>query len=162
MAPDKQLTLSLEKPVGESEVGNPIESKSNLCSSLFNRVLERNNLTRALKQVQRNKGAAGIDGMRVDALPDYLRQHWPRIKHKLIEGTYRPRPVLRVEIPKPDGGKRKLGIPTVLDRLIQQAISQVMQSEWETDFHDNSYGFRPKRNAHQAIRYAQSTIRSKK
>jgi len=80
MAPDKQLTLSLEKPVGESEMGNSIESKSNLCSSLFNRVLERNNLTGALKQVQRNKGAAGIDGMRIDALPNYLRQHWPRIK----------------------------------------------------------------------------------
>ncbi len=162
MAPDKQLTLSLDNPVGESEMGNPIESKSNLCSSLINRVLERNNLTRALKQVQRNKGAAGIDGMRVDALPDYLKQHWRRIKHKLIDGTYCPRPVLRVEIPKPEGGKRQLGIPTVLDRLIQQAISQVMQIEWEPEFHDNSYGFRPKRNAHQAIRYAQSTIRNEK
>ncbi len=157
----KQINLSLKKKSGgESEMGNPIESKSKVCSSLFDRVLDRNNLIRALKQVQRNKGAAGIDGMSVNALPNYLKQHWPRIRQKLIDGTYHPNPVLRVEIPKPDGGKRKLGIPTVLDRLIQQAISQVMQNEWEPEFHDNSYGFRPKRNAHQAIRYAQSVIQA--
>ena len=84
---------------------------------------------------------------------------WPKIRQKLAEGTYHPKPVLRVEIPKPDGRKRKLGIPTVLDRLIQQAIAQVMQEEWEGEFHNNSYGFRPHRNAHQAISYAQSVIR---
>jgi RNA-directed DNA polymerase len=158
MAPVKQLNLSLGNPEGESGMGNPIEPKSTFCSSLLNRVLERNNLVRALKQVRRNKGAPGIDGMSVDELPDFLRIHWPRIRQQLIDGRYRPKPVKRVEIPKPDGRKRKLGIPTVLDRMIQQAIAQVLQAEWDTDFHDNSYGFRPNRNAHQAIRYAQETI----
>ena len=123
------------------------------------RVLDRNNLIRALKQVQRNKGAAGVDGMTVDKLPDFLKQHWPKIKRQLAEGTYHPKPVLRVEIPKPDGSKRKLGIPAVLNRLIQQAIAQIMQEEWDSQFHNNSYGFRPHRNAHQAIGYAQSVIR---
>ena len=115
-------------------------------------------LIRALKQVRRNKGAPGIDGMTVDELPDFLRKHWPKIRQQLIEGRYHPKPVKRVEIPKPDGRQRKLGIPTVLDRLIQQAIAQILQAEWDSDFHDNSYGFRPNRNAHQAIRYAQDTI----
>lgn len=123
------------------------------------RVLDRNNLVRALKQVQRNKGAAGIDGMTVDELPDFLKQHWPKIRQQLAEGAYQPKPVLRVEIPKPDGRKRKLGIPTVLDRLIQQAIAQIMQEEWDSKFHNNSYGFRPHRNAHRAISHAQSVIR---
>ncbi|MCP4764797.1 MAG: group II intron reverse transcriptase/maturase [Gammaproteobacteria bacterium] len=159
MAPVKQLNLSLDKSEGESGMGDPTEPKSTFCSSLLNRVLERNNLVRALKQVRRNKGAAGIDGMNVDELPDFLKSHWPKIRQQLIEGRYRPKPVKRVEIPKPDGRKRKLGIPTVLDRLIQQAIAQVLQTEWDQDFHDNSYGFRPKRNAHQALHYAQATIR---
>ena len=123
------------------------------------RVLDRNNLIRALKQVQRNKGAAGVDDITVDKLPDFLKQHWPKIKRQLAEGTYHPKPVLRVEILKPDGSKRKLGIPAVLDRLIQQAIAQIMQEEWDSQFHNNSYGFRPHRNAHQAIGYAQSVIR---
>ena len=159
MAPVKQLNLSLGNPEGESGMGDPIEPKSTFCSSLLNRVLERNNLVRALKQVRRNKGAPGIDGMSVDELPDFLRKYWPKIRQQIIDGRYRPKPVKRVEIPKPDGRKRKLGIPTVLDRLIQQAIAQVLQVEWDTDFHDNSYGFRPKRNAHQALHYAQDTIR---
>ena len=123
------------------------------------RVLDRNNLIRALKQVQRNEGAAGVDGMTVDKLPDFLKETWPKIKRQLAEGTYHPKPVQRVEIPKPDGSKRKLGIPAVLDRLIQQAIAQIMQEEWDSNFHNNSYGFRPHRNAHQAIGYAQSVIR---
>ena len=159
MASDKQLTLSLEIPEDEPKSGDPIEPKSTFCSSLMVRVLDRSNLVRALKQVQRNKGAPGIDGMAVDDLPAFLKQHWPTIRQQLIEGTYRPKPVLRVEIPKPDGRKRKLGIPTVLDRLIQQAIAQIMQEEWDADFHGNSYGFRPHRNAHQAISHVQSTIR---
>jgi group II intron reverse transcriptase/maturase len=141
------------------EMGNPIEPKSTFCSPLFDRVVERNNLHRALNQVRRNKGAPGIDGMTVEELPDFLKQHWPRMREQLIDGSYLPKPVMRIEIPKPDGGKRKLGIPTVLDRLIQQAIAQVLQAEWEDDFHDNSYGFRPNRNAHQAMRYAQETLR---
>ena len=158
MAPVKQLSLSLETAEGELEMGNPVEPKSTVCSSLISRVLERNNLLRALKQVRRNKGAPGIDNMSVDELPDFLKLHWPRIRQQLTDGVYSPKPVKRVEIPKPDGRKRKLGIPTVLDRFIQQAIAQVLQQEWDTDFHDNSYGFRPNRNAHQAIRYAQETL----
>ncbi len=158
MAPVKQLSLSLDNPEGELEMGNLIEPKSTFCSSLLNRVLERNNLLRALKQVRRNKGAPGIDGMTVDELPKFLSKHWLQIRQHLIDGSYCPKPVKRVEIPKPDGRKRKLGIPTVLDRFIQQAIAQVLQEEWDNDFHDNSYGFRPNRNAHQAIRYVQETI----
>lgn len=114
---------------------------------------------RTLKQVQRNKGVPGVDGMTVDGLPAFLKRHWPMIRQQLIEGVYSPKPVLRVEIPKPDGRKRKLGIPTVLDRLIQQAIAQIMQEEWGSEFHNNSYGFRPYRNAHQAIGYAQTAVR---
>ncbi|PJE79999.1 Group II intron-encoded protein LtrA [invertebrate metagenome] len=159
MASVKQRSLSLENPEGELESGDLIEPKSTFCSSLMVRVLDRNNLVRALKQVQRNKGAPGIDGMTVNDLPAFLKQHWPTIRQQLIEGTYRPKPVLRVEIPKPDGRKRKLGIPTVLDRLIQQAIAQIMQEEWDKQFHNNSYGFRPGRNAHQAIAHAQVMIR---
>ena len=133
MASVKQLTLSLETPEGEPKSGDPIEplsiQKSTFCSSLMARVLDRNNLVRALKQVQRNKGAPGIDGMTVDDLPAFLKRHWSMIRQQLIEGSYSPKPVLRVEIPKPDGRKRQLGIPTVLDRLIQQAIAQIMQEE---------------------------------
>lgn len=160
MASVKQLPLSLAKPEDESEMGNLAEPKSTFCSSLIDRVLERNNLLRALKQVRRNKGAPGIDGMTVDDLPDYLKRYWLNIRQQIIDGRYRPKPVRRVEIPKPDGRKRKLGIPTVLDRFIQQAIAQVLQVEWDSDFHSNSYGFRPHRNAHQAIRYAQETARN--
>lgn len=123
-------------------------------------VLERNNLRRALKQVQRNKGAAGVDGMTTDALSDYLKIHWEDLKKALLEETYRPMVVKRVEIPKPDGSKRKLGIPTVIDRFIQQAIAQVLNTHWDNTFHENSYGFRPKRSAHQAILYAKKSIQS--
>ena len=159
MAPVKQLSLPLESAEGESGMGNPVEPKSTFCSSLIDRVLERNNLLRALKQVRRNKGAPGIDSMSVDDLLDHLKQHWPQIRQQLIDGNYKPKPVRRVEIPKPDGRKRKLGIPTVVDRFIQQAIAQVLQEEWDADFHDQSYGFRPNRNAHQAMLYAQNTVR---
>jgi len=126
--------------------------------SLLAQVLERTNLIRALQQVKRNKGVAGVDGMTVEALPDYLKQHWPEIKSQLLSGEYRPQAVKRVEIPKPDGRKRKLGIPTVIDRLIQQAIAQVLAPIWEPHFHPHSYGFRPNRNAQQAVKQAQSEI----
>jgi len=122
-------------------------------------VLERENLQRALKQVRRNQGAPGIDGMTVDDLPDYLRHHWPAVRAQLLSGTYRPQPVRRVEIPKPDGKTRPLGIPTVLDRFIQQAIAQVITAQWEPHFHPHSYGFRPQRSAHQAVRHVQASIR---
>lgn len=122
-------------------------------------VLESENLKRALAQVKRNKGAPGIDGMTVDQLAAHLKAHWPNIRAQLVQGSYQPQPVRRVEIPKPDGRKRLLGIPTVLDRFIQQALAQVVQRQWEPHFHPQSYGFRPGRNAHQAMRHAQATIR---
>ena len=118
-------------------------------------VVERENLKKALAQVKRNKGAAGIDGMSVDELPAYLKEHWTTIRAQLLEGTYKPQPVRRVEIPKASGGTRSLGIPTVLDRLIQQAVMQVLQSRWDRTFSDHSYGFRPGRSAHQAVEAAQ-------
>jgi len=125
-------------------------------------VLDRDNLLRALKQVKRNRGAPGVDGLTVDALPGHLKHYWPRIKQQLESGAYHPKPVRRVEIPKPDGRKRKLGIPGVVDRLIQQAIAQVLQLVWDASFHDNSYGFRPNKSAHHAIRQSQSMIQSGK
>jgi len=144
-------------------------------------VLHKENLKAALERVKRNKGAPGIDGMSVDELGAHLKANWPSIRAQLVTGTYQPKPVKRVEIPKPDGRKRLLGIPTVVDRFIQQAIAQVVQRCWEPHFHENSYGFvrhshiplrgtslrlscalragRPGRNAHQAMRHAQATIR---
>ncbi len=123
-------------------------------------VVERENLKQALAQVKRNKGAAGIDGMSVGALPAYLKEHWPTIRAQLLEGTYQPQPVRRVEIPKASGGVRLLGIPTVLDRLIQQAVMQVLQTDWDGTFSEASFGFRPKRSAHQAVERAQAYIAS--
>jgi RNA-directed DNA polymerase len=121
-------------------------------------VVERDNLRKALRQVQRNKGAPGVDGMTVDDLAAYLKDHWPEIRARLLEGRYRPQPVRRVEIPKASGGKRALGIPTVLDRFIQQAVLQVLQADWDPTFSGASYGFRPGRSAHQAVKRAQEHI----
>ena len=112
----------------------------------------------AWKRVQSNKGTAGVDGISIDDFPAYLRQYWPEIKLKLLVGTYEPSPVMRVEIPKHSGGKRPLGIPTVLDRLIQQAILQVLQPIFDPGFSESSYGFRPYRSAHQAVRKVRQTI----
>src|SRR5881396_3709867 len=125
---------------------------------LMEEVCERENLKEALRQVKGNKGSAGVDGITVNQLTDYLKQHWPAIREQLLSGTYEPKPVRRVEIPKPDGGVRKLGIPTVLDRLIQQAVMQVLQRQWDSTFSDHSYGFRPGRSAHQAVAQAQQYI----
>jgi RNA-directed DNA polymerase len=121
-------------------------------------IVERENLKEALRRVKANKGAPGVDGITVNQLGDHLRQHWPTIREQLLSGTYRPEPVKRVEIPKPDGGVRKLGIPTVLDRFIQQAVMQVLQRRWDPEFSDHSYGFRPRRSAHQAVAQAQRYI----
>jgi len=126
--------------------------------SVMQEVLQPENLEAALAQVQANKGAPGMDGMTVKQLPGYLRLYWPRIKQQLLEGTYKPQPVRRVEIPKPDGGVRKLGIPTVLDRFIQQAVGQVLTRRWDDTFSPNSFGFRPGKSAHQAVEAAQRHI----
>jgi len=125
---------------------------------LMEEICERENLKQALQQVKANKGSAGVDGMTVGGITDYLKQHWPAIREQLLSGTYEPKPVRRVEIPKPDGGVRKLGIPTVLDRLIQQAVMQVLQKQWDSTFSVHSYGFRPGRSAHQAVAQAQQYI----
>jgi RNA-directed DNA polymerase len=123
-------------------------------------VVERGNLKKALAQVKRNKGAAGIDRMSVDDLPAYLKEHWPMIRDQLLDGSYKPQPVRRVEIPKASGGSRPLGIPTVLDRFIQQAVMQVLQAHWDPTFSEASFGFRPGRSAHQAVERAQAYIAS--
>jgi RNA-directed DNA polymerase len=126
---------------------------------LMEAVCERENLRAALRQVKANKGSPGVDGMTVGGITDYLKQHWPAIREQLLNGTYEPKPVRRVEIPKPDGGGvRKLGIPSVLDRFIQQAVLQVLQRQWDRTFSDHSYGFRPGRSAHQAVAQAQQYI----
>jgi RNA-directed DNA polymerase len=125
---------------------------------LMEEVCERENCKQALARVKANKGSAGVDGMTVQQLPEHLKQHWPAIREQLLSGTYVPQPVKRVEIPKPDGGMRKLGIPTVLDRLIQQAVMQVLQRRWDRTFSEHSYGFRPGRSAHQAVAQAQQYI----
>jgi RNA-directed DNA polymerase len=125
---------------------------------LMESVCERENMRRALRQVRKNKGAPGMDGMTVEELPGYIKRHWPKIKADLLAGAYMPLPVRRKEIDKPDGGVRLLGIPTVLDRLIQQAMAQVLQAIWDQTFSEFSYGFRPKRSQHMAIRQAKCHI----
>ncbi len=126
--------------------------------SLMEVICERENCRRALTRVKANKGSPGVDGMTVQELSGYLQHRWPAIRDQLLRGTYKPQPVKRVEIPKPDGGVRKLGIPTVLDRFIQQAVMQVLQDKWDKTFSEHSYGFRPGRSAHQAVAQAQQYI----
>ena len=167
--PNHQLSLAFDsRPVGEAEpigskgtepvlVKQPPESPT-ATEQLMEEVCTRENLQTALKQVKANKGSPGVDGMSVDRLPGYLHKRWPTIREQLLNGTYQPQPVKRVTIPKPDGGIRNLGIPTVLDRFIQQVVLQVLQRRWDRTFSNHSYGFRPGRSAHQAIRQAQSYI----
>ena len=127
---------------------------------LLEAVVERENMWLALKQVERNRGAAGVDNMTVEELRAYLREHWPGIKEELLAGDYQPLPVRKVEIPKPGGqGMRMLGIPTVLDRLIQQALQQVLSPLFEPSFSESSYGFRPRRSAQQAVLKAREYVR---
>jgi RNA-directed DNA polymerase len=171
---DKRLNIQLRldfssAPTGEARQAGreDIESRSavheperpaNTCC-IMEEVCERENLKEALRQVRSNKGSAGFDGMTVDKLGDYLKQHWPVIREQLLKGIYEPKPVRRVEIQKPDGGGvRKLGIPTVLDRFVQQAVMQVLQRRWNPTFSQHSYGFRPRRSAHQAVAQAQQYI----
>lgn len=131
-------------------------------SLLLEEALSRQNMQRAWKRVKRNKGSAGIDGMTIDDTSKWLRENWPRVREELCAGTYRPKPVRRVEIPKPDGGTRELGIPTVIDRLIQQALLQVLQPRFDPTFSMHSHGFRPGHSAHGAIREARQMIQEGK
>jgi RNA-directed DNA polymerase len=167
--PNRQLELPFAPGAAgeaQSAAGGRVEAAASphtdqsqiQCSIVMQEVLEPENLSSALKQVRANKGSPGIDGMRVDELPEFLRQHWPEIRQQLMNGTYKPQPVRRVEIPKPDGGTRKLGVPSALDRFIQQAVAQVLSQRWDPTFSDSSYGFRPRRSAHQAVERAQSHI----
>jgi RNA-directed DNA polymerase len=135
-----------------------LESRTAQFGPLMEAIVERDNLKKALAQVRRNKGAPGVDAMSVDDLTSYLKDHWPTIRAQLLEGTYKPQPVRRVEIPKASGGKRALGIPTVLDRFIQQAVLQVLQKDWDGSFSEESFGFRPGRSAHQAVKRAQDHL----
>src|SRR6266702_1739958 len=173
---DKRLNIQLRldlssTPTGEARqagredieslsVVNEPERPANT-NRIMEEVCERANLKEALRQVKGNKGSAGVDRITVDQLGDYLKQHWPAIREQLLIGTYEPKPVRRVEIPKPDGGGvRKLGIPTALDRFVQQAVMQVLQRQWNPTFSDASYGFRPGRSAHQAVERAQGYIQA--
>lgn len=126
---------------------------------LFEQVLSNSNLKQAWTQVKANKGAPGVDGLKIDDFQAWSHQHWPECKTQLLNGTYFPQPVKRVEIDKPEGGKRQLGVPTVLDRVIQQAITQVLSPIFDPNFSDNSFGFRPNRSAHQAVKQVQEIIK---
>ena len=149
------------KPVGMVQSAEPFSARDNGKSdvAVWEAVFARENMQTALKRVESNKGAAGIDGMEVRDLHDYLKKHWLEVREALESGKHRPSPVRRVEIPKSDGGARQLGIPTVLDRLIQQAIAQVLTPMFEAEFSPHSYGFRPGRSAHQAVQKSQEYIR---
>ena len=137
---------STESPVGDEQ--------------LMERVVERENMYSALHRVEKNRGAPGADGMKVERLRSYLMTHWPDIREQLLAGKYMPLPVRRAKIPKSTGGKRKLGIPTALDRLIQQALLQVLQPVWDSRFSEASFGFRPGRSAHQAVARAQKYLKA--
>jgi len=129
---------------------------------LMSRVVERANMQLAYSRVMKNRGAPGVDGMRCDELKAWLLVNWAQVRRTLLDGNYRPQPVRRVDIPKPQGGVRTLGVPTVIDRLIQQALHQAMQPLFEPTFSDASYGFRPGRSAQQAVRKAAEHIRAGK
>ena len=131
-----------------------------LHEELMQRVLAPGNLRRAWKRVKANRGAPGVDGMRIEDFPAYARGHWPSIRQALHDGSYRPQPVRRVMIPKPSGGERPLGIPTVLDRVIQQAIAQALTPIFDPGFSESSFGFRPGRSAHAALRQVQGFVKA--
>ena len=150
------------KPQGEVRHVIAEAEKASSCGDPLEKILARDNLLAAWKRVRQNGGAAGIDRMKIEVFPDFLRQHWETIREKLLDGTYAPSPVRRVEIPKPDGTKRPLGIPTVLDRVIQQAIAQILTPIYEPVFSEHSFGFRPARSAHDAIQSVQRKSKEKR
>jgi RNA-directed DNA polymerase len=161
--PSDRGTTELPKQVkpagGERSVeASPARDDGKSDVGVWEAVFSKENMQTALKRVESNKGAAGVDGMEVSELGGYLKEHWLEVREALDSGTYRPSPVRRVEIDKPDGGVRLLGIPRVLDRLIQQAIAQVLTPKFEAVFSPHSYGFRPGRSAHQAVQQAQAYI----
>ena len=145
-------------PRAEPFVAKPAPESPAVTEQLMEEVCDGENLQSAWKRVRRNQGSPGVDGMTIDDAKIYLREHWPSIRSQLLNGTYQPQPVKRVEIPKPDGGVRKLGVPCVVDRLIQQAVLQVLQEQWDPTFSEHSYGFRPGRSAHQAVAQAQRYV----
>src|SRR5215469_2062536 len=164
-----QLVLAfMEEDRGEAPKGPPEGTESSagkrgtespaVGEQWMEEVCERENCKQALARVKANKGSPGVDGMTVPNLPGYLQQHWLVIREQLLSGTYTPQPVKRVEISKPDGGVGKLGIPTVLDRFIQQTVMPVLQDRWDRTFSPYSYGIRPGRSAHQAVEQAQQYI----
>lgn len=148
--------VELEEYVGAPSISLTIEKRQDAenkyTNGLFERIIDRNNLNQAFKKVRANKGSHGVDGMKVDELLQYLKENGASLRQSLLDGRYKPNPVRRVEIPKSDGKKRPLGIPTAVDRVIQQATAQILNPIFEEKFSDNSYGFRPNRSAHQAIR----------
>lgn len=144
-----------EQQIEKVNLGN-----DSLTDCLMEQICNPANLNRAYKRVKANKGSPGIDGMRVDEMREFIAEHKERLIRSLLDGSYRPKAVRKVEIPKPDGSKRQLGIPTVIDRLIQQAILQVLQPIFERGFSNSSYGFRPGRSAHQAVKRAQDYVKS--
>ena len=162
-----EATGRSEREAGEArqdsdldEAEHPPRAPNDTGPGLLTAVLARENLLRAMKQVRANKGAAGVDGLDIDQTARMLRTEWPAIRDSLLRGTYRPSPVRRVMIPKPGGGERELGIPTVQDRLIQQALLQVLQPILDPTFSKHSYGFRPGRSAHDAVLATQSFVQS--
>ena len=158
----QETRVELEGSAGAQSISSMSQNRENngneYAEGLLEKILDRDNMNFAYKRVKKNKGSHGVDGMTVDELLPFLKQNGRQIKQSIREGTYRPKPVRRVEIPKPDGGIRLLGIPTVLDRVIQQAISQVLSPIYEEQFSENSYGFRPNRSAHQAVKKCKGYI----
>jgi len=168
--PKRQLLLDFaceeEPPVAEEPLGGQscaaVVGKPALESAteeLMELIVEPDNMERAWKRVRANRGAPGVDGMTIGEFPDYIREHWPRIRQQLLEGTYQPKPVRRKSIPKPDGGQRMLGIPCVLDRVIQQAVLQVLTPIFDPELSESSFGFRPGRSAHGAVKQVRSYIK---
>ena len=164
-----QLRLALaparrgESPAADRPGTEPLAAKRTADrpaaeDQLMEEVCDRSNLETAWKRVRGNKGSPGVDGLTIDDTATYLREHWPTIREQLLNGTYTPQPVKRVDIPKPAGGVRRLGVPCVVDRLIQQALLQVLQGRWDPTFSEHSYGFRPGRSAHQAVAQAQAYV----
>jgi RNA-directed DNA polymerase len=167
--PPIQLTLDLPMP-GRGEAPHPVAQEVEVAMAtadpespaqavnLMEVICDPENIEAALRAVVRNKGAPGVDGLTVRQLPDTLKARWPEIEDQLLQGRYQPQPVRRVQIPKPTGGTRDLGIPTVIDRVIQQAVLQRLQPLWDPTFSEHSYGFRPGRSAQQAVAQAQAYV----